>query len=1303
MKRNSFIKLALLILSVFAIPTAFAADNGTPGTFHAELVIGKGPDHDIYWNCNDSGCHNKYSMHTYTLKYAGNEYPAYCVYPNAHAHGKNNVVCTKLERSTMPELYYIVDKHYDELMTDPVKADLVYRTAGSVYKFKLTDAGADAVLDDMSQNQKVGEAQFTTTYQQRVAQIQFTEKGFYGFTFHNNTTYVNNETDEPGSVHDAMAIIREAEEAVRNGYTGSTGGTSDSTNTGKKFTLTPVTGEKNADGSMTYVLSTVGGVTYNTVQVTATKGTIVNKSEWNGTSMTITILPDPTDCKASITICPEVQENIPEPSPTTPCPCYAPYSRKQVRNCLKWGPYHWNADGKGGWNECLDWGPYYWKVYKRCYEKIKDCKKQQELYDRLGDRVLVTLSAGYKYDNENITYNFETEHDTTLDTGIAYNNDDYEDETVQLAAEGEGSNSTSILYCSIGGDATQSYIAVVANATDCETIDVTIPCNDCYGECEPAKATNEFTDVYIKNCCEEEGGKAHGRQYALNELFCDYKENGIKVASYKEKCGTEDYEDKNSLQANTYCKQYCSDSFLYTIPGPTHSKADAYFYFRTRIDENISGPVLHQWKRCRTVIDYDKWYNDYVLNADSIPTNYNAYQLAMANYTMWVDLENSASSHTETISATSVTCTANYEWTETSTSCAEQTLADGTKYTPATCEVSKSGSVSGDSKSVAAATIHYYPADSYYSSENYLYPIIERKGDETTGKYTYSKMFLKSKGSPDDKSKYYDTSDVDGYVTAYNKAVSDAQSSAKGKVPSGKSFTGYSGCSSTSADSVRATRAEPADKKKSYYDSATTSRGAVNGLLSNINTLESNLNECGGTIMAGPNATLVKDGQVIKDRVKFDSEPEMEFSYVTAFLDDYGLEKDQELSIPFIKVGGTDGNGCATDKETTFLDEQPDISNPDFADFKAGIELFNSNYDTGKYAGSLQATIVDFQSLDSNELDKAKNYTNGSQYTTHKREYIADKKFTTDAAAHMVCKWKENGKDPEYTIYPYGVITEQDDGDLCDIYPCVTYNSNPDCEEISRATYHTVRTHLSGMYETYFTLRNINGGLFDDIVHEKGKTCSGYDGDNYNGHPVNASCYFEINSYYSTIEDCTTLYENVIGIGTIRSADGKAATALCCTTGDCYGQLLYDYKVVDPENMFVDTSHGTNYAYNWRSTSQGQAEQSEMLDSAKDDKTYSPDKLTYSYTLTPRDLRSIREYNKTRINEGGYADFNMYCEDGTYNGKNVKIRCKSRFLDAISGVNSLTSGTVTLNLNANNTDLNTVRNNRITNDKWGNE
>ena len=60
--------------------------------------------------------------------------------------------------------------------------------------------------------------------------------------------------------------------------------------------------------------------------------------------------------------------------------------------------------------------------------------------------------------------------------------------------------------------------------------------------------------------------------------------------------------------------------------------------------------------------------------------------------------------------------------------------------------------------------------------------------------------------------------------------------------------------------------------------------------------------------------------------------------------------------------------------------------------------------------------------------------------------------------------------------------------------------------------------------------------------------------------------------------------------------------------------------------------------------------------------TYSNDNLTYSFILTPTDMRNIKNYNKEKNADGGYSDFNMKCD---CSGSSC-VKCKSNFLEELS-------------------------------------
>jgi hypothetical protein len=269
-------------------------------------------------------------------------------------------------------------------------------------------------------------------------------------------------------------------------------------------------------------------------------------------------------------------------------------------------------------------------------------------------------------------------------------------------------------------------------------------------------------------------------------------------------------------------------------------------------------------------------------------------------------------------------------------------------------------------------------------------------------------------------------------------------------------------------------------------------------------------------------------------------------------------------------------------------------------------------------------------------------------------------------------------------------MEEEATGRLCEdtAYNCINYMDGHGNEYTNDGIYHTYKGHVQGKFETYFTLYNIavlegeEKGIFDDIIHNQGLPCSGQqDLKNYNGKDVNATCYIEIKNEFAEYFDCT---------GAQVLSKNDQAKEICA--GDQTPKLLYDYKVVDTEEMFDESyvqTVGGGFAHNWVTDPTGKAKLEQMTNDGKNDVTYAPEKLTYSFTLTPTDLRQIREYNKTRTEFGGYSDFNLYCSQSA--DLKTLEKCKSRFVEAISGGSPLSSGSVTLELKTNNIDLATSR------------
>ncbi len=110
----------------------------------------------------------------------------------------------------------------------------------------------------------------------------------------------------------------------------------------------------------------------------------------------------------------------------------------------------------------------------------------------------------------------------------------------------------------------------------------------------------------------------------------------------------------------------------------------------------------------------------------------------------------------------------------------------------------------------------------------------------------------------------------------------------------------------------------------------------------------------------------------------------------------------------------------------------------------------------------------------------------------------------------------------------------------------------------------------------------------------------------------------------------------------------------------------FSYRTVSLNNMFPNDRE---IGYNWSQTAKAEATLQEIENAGES--IY--EEPQYSYTLSPTNLRNIREYND---DAGSYTnsrtpesvngeDTAVYCDNVTIDGKTYSVRCKSRFLDLI--------------------------------------
>lgn len=485
-------------------------------------------------------------------------------------------------------------------------------------------------------------------------------------------------------------------------------------------------------------------------------------------------------------------------------------------------------------------------------------------------------------------------------------------------------------------------------------------------------------------------------------------------------------------------------------------------------------------------------------------------------------------------------------------------------------------------------------------------------------------------------------------IDAYNDKVNDLKNSHTNCTVSSNSFV--------SIESV----------KSEVETNARASLANYNEFIRASGDLRDGLTKCSGST----NSSGVTDTSAIKNKVKFNGEPEMEFSYNQVYLNDEGKLVNQELKVEFEKVG--ENKKCVYQVYDSL--DQPNPKSDDWNENWDIKKIYDEQY-SAKF-GSSKVLAIDTAKAYNGNLTQLSLTDNLSS-----DKFYASKKFTIDAVGHMSCRWQDSPTNTTYTLIPRGIVvsTETIEGNIKDLGDNYTNREG---------TYQIVKTHAKGKFETYFTLRNLADGIFDDIIHDGGQTCAERDAsihaqpDKTKPDRVNATCYIEVDNNGFNLYDCTQ--DETI-------AKNDDLNNKCCKNGNCTGDSVLAYKEVDPENLLPNVDQykdDPGYAWNWLKAEGAQQVLKDIQQKAADDKTYSNEELTYSFTLTPKALKEIRAYNKAMTKQGGYTDFNMRCNKETYNGATVLVQCKSKFLEAISGKGALPYGDgQKLDINVSNKDL----------------
>ncbi|MBR6072962.1 MAG: hypothetical protein IKP76_01395 [Bacilli bacterium] len=1347
MKNRLYILIIILLLTPI-VTFARSASNITLGdSFKGSISVGSG------YSPNYSPLTFTYVTHQMSFESEDKSKAgqAFCVYPGLSAQNVNEVYCSPIIPREWPQVYYVTYNYWDTLKNDRDLADFVMRTAGVFDRAHMRNVqnwyfcnGDDGCIKELQKQQEADKQSSTANLENNIVEGAFIASHQ---VLVQGPPYTMNDgifRDKNGgsTVQRGVPILKEAWDArsqtenwsIPDYVTSTAQGDMGSAIKGANFTLSPSAVQSNTPKVAYYDITSNDGLNVGDICVKAINGN-ASVDYWDGVNGRIMVTAD-ANCKSKVRITRGTCSSGSGGTPVTPRPYTCPNNTKK---CKKTVPtYKTVQECNGTWRKynssCQSSKDSYCPTY--CDGELVNNQVEsgsKTIYNCIGQNMSCSVGgtgwteAASNEDKEfDLSSNYATEpNELNFEGYKGEYNDDIENGIVKTVQTTDTRNDLQLYWCEIGGQNAQSYIVVVDGGSRDDDFVLKVNCDNC---CDTVEHSSVVDVSNIHNCCED-GVESFAKQAALDELFCT--DPTLKVDGFKAKCNTDDYRDGADI--NTYCKQYCSETIVYKIPPPTRAKADAYFWFAKNninvdtneptLSDSFTGPIFQKYKRCRTLISYDKFNSDYKTIATGINNAYTNYQEKMAYVKLWEKLRDKAtdsaatasSDAKTTLSDVGISCSYTIETSyRTWHSKWEGTYSCPTATNPRkTCDCSlttnpgahagcsdngewkrdgngsksfsKESTVSGDTVRVynESTEVNNYKFKSYGTNEGDWSPkLINKDNKLNVSRYAYN------------------SSDIDNFKKKVDNAKSDLATETKNAMNDETWCEGDS-CiikkrifNDECSGSVPAYDTEdPSNRISRLYGEADNAKALYSSYVNQLKDIQIKHDDCGGAFSNGTVNT-----ETIRNRISFNQEPDMTFHYYQEYMDDETKQiNGQLIEVPFYpsdingnKYTGADNKHCIYETKTGASFDDPDWSRWDVTGYQDN-HYSKADWDPNDpRKNNINLKFIDMYNYSTDQLTYE---TLNASFTGSAPRYRADKKYTTDAVKRMTCRWSDDKTTKTYNLIPNGLVVKD--------YSITT----DDIKNLGRSyigrtgTYTAMKTVRVGRMEVYYTLKNI-GDPFEDLIQQAAPSCS----DRYDlaidGEPTNLTCYIEVEDNGWTIYDCPPgCPSECCNTGTKTCGVGGNCTDEC----SCVVQKqLLEYKEVDAANLFPNKESeqykdNDGYAWNWYKGPNGQEVMKRITDDAKTDKTYSKNNITYSFTLKPSDIRAIRAYNKAMIKAGGYGSFDMDCgseanKEYAY-GETVKpvSKCKSKFITAISGGDELNYGTGRLKLNTNNMDLLEVR------------
>lgn len=824
-----------------------------------------------------------------------------------------------------------------------------------------------------------------------------------------------------------------------------------------------------------------------------------------------------------------------------------------------------------------------------------------------------------------------------------------------------------VIACDCGPDCQR--IAISASNVDDKKVDTSgAPTQyfaDTLEKADYCKEANKCSEpvpepvANVNNCCESDTVSTV-KEPTLNELFC--RNEDLQVDYFNDKPGNQKYIEYNSEltgEDEKYCKMYCTEDLFAQIPGALTATNGKYFKLATysiKLNDGTvtvgdqEAPYVNSKKRCRIKVQYDAWLKDYQAEVDNSIEQFNIYQENSASYELYQD----AVDQKKTINLSNVYVRCN----------SDEGGTDNYDVGP-----------------------YSYDDFTFKTGEKYRYRKVKIKG-ELRNTYKSEEVIDNGMSEKTHGEKAYWANDLKDVI----QAIKDKQKKDDGQPYKTKRdnttgvITKYYWHCTTSSDAekllvLNTDEIEDVEKARTEFkNTREAAKESYNASVKKIKELQKTLTRCDyyfnkNSKFDGENNVTYGGTNGTTDLYNVITTMST-FKYTQVYQDDYGNPKEAQVSVLYEQ-------NCQKR-----LDEELSDGHV----FANSEQQGSGNYSTiYSKSGNIEDMIVFGKEL-GGELEYSHKDASLPLTTYYKKflaeqKYEANKLFWHDGKYISECTWKRANVD-KYTIDSDGSVIETDPNDPdSPIYRLVprgeTYNYESKLINYTDHSYlFTYSTSYDGKFETYWNLHGMGeNGKFDTYFEKGGTTCAAQNpGDaelftcvlkGFHGGSFYGCCCGDGNGVTYKTDSC-------------ESYDDKA--------------VLYDFKIIDPAKVFPASTDG--YADNWK-TETGRAAQKAIEELGANLNTYSPKELSYSFRLTPNDMKQIKQYNAALNGYGGYTDNNLECDCSAGqgdkdNGKSC-VQCKSRFLTNLADGKILTGSDLSNVWNRSDKTLQQVRDSNI---KW---